>query len=79
MEEKVKINHELVPEHIKISEDEKKLVLQKFHVVEKQLPSILSSDAALVGLEAQPGDVIKIMRKSPTKGASEYYRVVIHG
>lgn len=71
--------HELVPEHIKLSGEEKKKLLEKYKVVEKNLPSILSSDPALKELEAQPGDVIKILRKSPIKGVAEYFRVVIHG
>lgn len=79
MEEKIKISHELVPEHIKLSENEKKELLQKYNVVEKQLPFIFSSDSALIELNAKPGDVIKILRKSPTKGVAEYFRVVIHG
>ena len=71
--------HELVPEHILVSEEEKKKILEKFNTSLKQLPSILQSDPAIENLNAKPGDMIVIKRKSPTAKVAPYYRVVVHG
>jgi DNA-directed RNA polymerase subunit H len=40
------------------------------------LPKILKTDAAIRELDAKPGDVIKVVRVSPTAGESVFYRVV---
>ncbi len=69
--------HILTPKHLKISEKEKTQLFEKYHVTSKEMPKILKTDAALRELEAKPGDVIKIVRKSPTAGVSFFYRVVV--
>jgi DNA-directed RNA polymerase subunit H len=70
-------NHILVPKHEKCSETEKKAVLKKYGVEIKDLPKISINDAAIVDMELEPGDVVKITRNSPTAGKSIFYRVVI--
>ena len=69
--------HILVPDHIKLSEDEKLKVLEKLNVKREQLPKIKSKDPAIQTLEANPGDIIKVKRKSPTNLETEYYRMVV--
>ncbi|MCX6710050.1 MAG: DNA-directed RNA polymerase subunit H [Candidatus Woesearchaeota archaeon] len=71
-----KIEHNLVPEHIKLSESEKQEILKKYNITENELPKILKSDAAIAHLDVKDSDVIKILRKSPTAGESIFYRVV---
>ncbi len=71
--------HELVPEHRVLTEDEKEELLRKYRIKLSQLPQILASDPAAVELEAKPGDVIEIKRKSPTAGVYYYYRLVVEG
>lgn len=71
------LNHELVPEHIILKEDEKKEVLEKFKIGPQNLPKILLSDPAVKAINAKEGDVLKIVRKSKTAGTSIYYRVVV--
>jgi DNA-directed RNA polymerase subunit H len=71
--------HELVPEHRILSEEEKEELLRKYRIRLSQLPQILASDPAAVELEAKPGDVIEIKRKSPTAGVYYYYRLVVEG
>jgi DNA-directed RNA polymerase subunit H len=73
------LDHELVPKHIILSEKEKEEVLKKYRATLKQLPRILSSDPVAKAIGAKPGDVIKIIRKSPTAGESIYYRIVVRG
>jgi len=71
--------HNLVPKHIKLSEEEKQEVLKKHNLSLNQLPMILLSDAAIQNLKPEVGDVIKIMRPSPTVIESAFYRVVVYG
>jgi DNA-directed RNA polymerase subunit H len=71
--------HELVPKHTLLDEKEKDEVLRKYNITLKQLPRIPASDPVIILLNGQPGDVVKIDRKSTTAGVAEYYRVVIKG
>ncbi len=70
-------DHELVPKHEILSEEEVKDLLSKYNVTKNQLPKILDTDPAVKELNAKIGDVIKITRKSFTAGESVYYRVVV--
>ncbi len=69
-------SHILVPKHEILDEASAKEVLMKYGVDRSKLPKIKKNDSALPE-GAQVGDVIKIMRDSPTAGVSLYYRVVI--
>lgn len=71
--------HLLMPKHTKISEAEKKKVLEEYNITIKELPNIYKDDPALSEIDVEDGDVIKITRKSPTAGESIFYRVVISG
>ena len=70
-------DHELVPKHIKLSEKEKKELLENYKITIAELPKILITDPAIAKLHVKPGDVIKIIRKSPTSKESVFYRGVI--
>ncbi|MBU0929556.1 MAG: DNA-directed RNA polymerase subunit H [Nanoarchaeota archaeon] len=79
MEEKFDISqHELVPLHIKLNDEEKEKILNEMNISEKQLPAINEKDMMVKKLNAKVGDVIKIIRKSPTMGTSIFYRVVVY-
>ena len=71
------LNHELVPEHIILKENEIKEILEKFKIEPQNLPKILLSDPAVKAINAKEGDILKIVRKSKTAGTSIYYRVVV--
>jgi len=78
MEQEIKIEkHEYVPEHIKLKEEEIEELLKKLNVSKRQLPMILKEDPSLAKFDVKKGDVIKIIRNSPTIGKSEFYRAVI--
>ncbi|MCE4627897.1 MAG: DNA-directed RNA polymerase subunit H [Desulfurococcales archaeon] len=70
------LEHELVPEHRKLSFEEAVLVLKRFGVKPNQLPQISINDPVVRLLRARPGDIIEIKRRSPTAGESIYYRIV---
>lgn len=69
--------HELVPKHEVVSEEEKQKLLKKLKVSEDQLPKIKSTDPVARILKAKKGDLIRIIRNSPTAGTSIYYRIVV--
>jgi len=66
-----------VPEHVVLSPDEAKSVLEKYHVKPEQLPKIRATDPVVRMIGAKPGDILKIKRKSETAGYVEYYRLVV--
>jgi DNA-directed RNA polymerase subunit H (RpoH/RPB5) len=70
-------NHESVPEHRKMEEDEIEEVLERFDAEKEDLPEIERTDAALKQMDVEVGDVIEIKRSSPTAGKTTYYRQVI--
>lgn len=75
----MKINdHEAVPEHRKLNEEEIEEVLDTYDAKKKDLPKIERTDAALKNKDnIEVGDVIEILRDSPTAGESVYYRRVV--
>ncbi len=70
-------DHEAVPDHRKLDEDEVEEVLEKFEIEQHDLPKIERTDAALKQMDVEVGDVIEIVRDSPTAGETTYYRTVI--
>lgn len=70
-------DHELVPKHEVLSEDEKKEILARFNATEEQFPFLFSSDPVVRELKAKPGDMVRISRKSDTAGETTYYRFVV--
>ena len=93
--EKIKFNileHELVPEHILLSEEEAEKVLSELGIKRDQLPKIRKNDPAIRNLEKtlkddsgatygaiNPGRVIKVVRHSKTAEEFVAYRVVVAG
>jgi DNA-directed RNA polymerase subunit H len=69
--------HELVPPHRILTAEEKKALFARYGITARHLPRIRESDPAVKALGAKPGDVLEILRKSPTAGVAKYYRVVI--
>jgi DNA-directed RNA polymerase subunit H len=70
-------DHDMVPEHVLLTPEESAAVLAEFGIEAPQLPKIHVTDPAAKEIEAKVGDIIKIMRKSPTAKQSIFYRLVI--
>tara|TARA_Y100000310_G_scaffold319093_1_gene373927 strand:+ start:465 stop:704 length:240 start_codon:yes stop_codon:yes gene_type:complete len=69
--------HHLVHKHSKLSEKEKKDLLEKYQITNANLPKILIKDPAIAHLKAKEGDIIKIIRVNPNVGEIPFYRGVI--
>jgi DNA-directed RNA polymerase subunit H len=70
--------HVLVPKHRKLADKEKRELLEKFRITESDLPKIYAEDPAIVSQKLKPGDVVQVVRRSPTAGEVFYYRCVIN-
>lgn len=70
-------DHEAVPTHEKMDEEEVEDLLDRYDTDKDSLPKIQRTDAALKQMEVEIGDVIRIERSSPTAGETTYYRVVV--
>ncbi len=76
------LEHDLVPEHSLLSEQEAEKVLAKLRITKDQLPKIRRDDACIRLMERiegpiTPGRIIQIRRKSETAEESILYRLVI--
>ncbi|MDO9518497.1 MAG: DNA-directed RNA polymerase subunit H [Methanosarcinaceae archaeon] len=71
------LDHNSVPKHEIIQEDDIRSLLEKYQIEKEQLPKLKESDPVAKELEAVVGDIVKITRISQTAGESLYYRLVI--
>ena len=70
--------HILVPKYEKLTKKEIETLLKELNIDSLDyLPKIYEDDPAIQHLNPKPGDVLRIIRKSPTAGEAIYYRVVI--
>ena len=76
------LEHELVPEHFLLSEQEAEKISAKLRITRDQLPKIRKDDACIRLLERiegpiSPGRIVQIRRKSDTAEEFIVYRLVI--
>tara|TARA_Y100000310_G_scaffold296626_1_gene329018 strand:+ start:9415 stop:9657 length:243 start_codon:yes stop_codon:yes gene_type:complete len=79
---KVKVDitkHILIPRYVKLTEQEKEIVFKKYNISFDELPYLLKNDPSLKDLKTKVGDVIKVIRKSPTADEAVVYKGVIDG
>src|SRR2546428_10503278 len=74
------LEHQLVPEHRLVSEEEAERVLKGMKITRDQLPKIRKSDPVIQVLEKiegpiEEGRIVRVTRASGTAGVSEAYRV----
>jgi len=72
------LDHEIIPKHIILTEDEKKLLLEKYNIQPEWLPLVKVSDPVIRAIGGKVGDIVKILRKSETAGENAvFYRYVV--
>ena len=70
------LDHQMVPPHRIISEDEKKELFKNYNITdESQLPDINRFDPVAKLLGCRPGDIVEIIRPSKTSISAKYYRL----
>ncbi len=69
--------HDLVPKHEVVSEEEAEEVLEEFDIEAVKLPKLDKKDPVVKAIDAEPGDVVKVTRESETAGEAVIYRYVI--
>jgi DNA-directed RNA polymerase subunit H len=71
------LKHELVPDHVVLTKAQVKKVLKELDIIPEQLPKIKYDDPVVKAIEAKPGDILKITRKSQTAGKFVTYRLIL--
>ena len=71
------LEHEMVPKHEILSKKESEELLKKYGVTPELLPKISENDPVVQVIKAKKGDILKIIRRSPTAGESVYFRLVV--
>jgi DNA-directed RNA polymerase subunit H (RpoH/RPB5) len=69
--------HNLVPKHVKMTQEEISEMMEKYMIKKPQMPFILHTDVIAKWLGLKHGDVVKIERLNENSGISYYYRVCI--
>jgi len=71
------LEHVLVPKHEILGQEEADEMLKRFKIDMGKLPKIKEKDPTVMAIGGKNGDIIKIIRSSPTAGTAVIYRLVI--
>jgi DNA-directed RNA polymerase subunit H (RpoH/RPB5) len=71
--------HTFVPKHEIVGTEEREKLLKEYRVQPYQLPRLRANDPAAKAIDAKPGDIVRIIRDSPTAGKYTSYRYVVEG
>ena len=72
------LDNNLVPPHRVLSQDEKDDIMKEYNILEEsQFPNISRFDPVAVIVGVRPGQVVEIIRSSPTSLKTKYYRLCL--
>ena len=69
--------HELVPSHEKVSEEERQELFDTYNVEPHNFPKIKRSDPTVKNINAKKGDIIRVYRQGETVKKFATYRIVV--
>ncbi|HIJ06797.1 MAG: DNA-directed RNA polymerase subunit H [Methanomicrobiales archaeon 53_19] len=69
--------HDMVPKHQIMDVEEVHTLLTDYNLTMEQLLKIYHDDPIVKSIDAVPGNVIRITRKSHTAGEAEAFRLVV--
>jgi len=72
-------SHVLVPKHEIVAPEDRDKLLNEYRVQPYQLPRLNASDPGAKAIGAKPGDIVRVIRDSPTAGKYISYRYVVEG
>jgi DNA-directed RNA polymerase subunit H len=70
-------DHDFVSKHELLTPEEKEQVLKDYKMQPYQLPRIKSSDPSIIAVGGKPGDIVRVIRNSPTAGKYVAYRYIL--
>jgi DNA-directed RNA polymerase subunit H len=73
------LEHEMVPEHIIMNDEDAEKVLKKYNIRKEELPLIKTDDPVVKLIGAKQGQILKIIRKNSPAGETVYFRLVVEG
>ena len=71
------LEHEMVPKHEILKKKDAEDLLKKYGIAQENLPKIAEDDPVVQVIGAKRGDILRIVRKSPTAGEAIYFRLVV--
>ena len=70
------MDNRLVPPHRPLNDTEKEAVKKEYNILEEsQFPEISRFDPVALAIGLRPGQVVEIIRSSPTALTTKYYRL----
>lgn len=72
------IDDRYVPKHTVLSDADKAIILERYKMTEEQMPRIQESDPISRYFGLVPGQLLKIVRNSPTAGRYVTYRICLN-
>lgn len=71
------LEHQHVPRHEILPEEEAAEIMERFSIRPEQLPRLSVVDPCALAIGARPGDLIKITRDSLVSGEAVAYRLCV--
>ncbi|MFQ6010705.1 MAG: DNA-directed RNA polymerase subunit H [Nitrososphaerales archaeon] len=71
------VKHVFVPQHEILKKNDAEEIMARYNARPDQMPFISVNDPVIRSISAQPGDLVRITRRSETSGEAFYYRYVV--